>query len=41
MVINPLPGQEDENAAFLEKSGAAVWLKKDDDIANVLRKYNW
>jgi len=35
IVINPIPGQEEENAEFLENSGAAVWLKKDsnpDDI---------
>ena len=35
IVINPIPGQEEENAEFLENSGAAVWLKKNsnpDDI---------
>lgn len=32
LIINPIPGQEEENARFLEKSGAAVWIKKDDDI---------
>ena len=37
LVINPIPGQEEQNAEFLEKSGAGVWLKKQDDIAKVLR----
>ena len=31
IVINPIPGQEEENAEFLERAGAAVWLKKDSD----------
>lgn len=31
IVINPIPGQEEENAEFLERSGAAVWLKKDSN----------
>lgn len=29
VVINPIPGQEEENAEFLENSGAAIWLKND------------
>lgn len=28
IVINPIPGQEEENAEFLENSGAAIWIKK-------------
>ena len=32
LIINPIPGQEEENAEFLENAGVAVWLKKDDDI---------
>ena len=36
LIINPLPGQEEENATFLEKSGAAVWLKTSDNPATVL-----
>ncbi len=31
LVINPIPGQEEENAEFLENSGCAVWLKKKED----------
>lgn len=36
VVINPIPGQEEENAEFLEKAGCAVWLKKEDDPQKVL-----
>ena len=36
IVISPIPGQEEENAEFLENSGAAVWLKDDDDIDETL-----
>lgn len=28
VVINPIPGQEVENAEFLEKQGVAVWIRK-------------
>ncbi len=31
VIINPIPGQEEENAAFLEENGTCVWLKKDDN----------
>lgn len=31
LIINPIPGQEEENAQFLEDSGIAVWLRKSDD----------
>ena len=36
LVINPIPGQEEENAEFLQNAGVAKWLKKDDDINFVL-----
>lgn len=36
VVINPIPGQEEENAEFLEKAGCAVWLKKEDNHEKVL-----
>ena len=32
IIINPIPGQEEENAEFLEKNGAGYWIKKDDNI---------
>ena len=31
VVINPIPGQELENAEFLEKKGVAVWIRKSED----------
>lgn len=36
IVINPIPGQEEENAEFLENSGCSIWLKKNDDPQKVL-----
>ena len=36
IVINPIPGQEEENAEFLESSGCAVWLKKKDNPKEIL-----
>ena len=38
LVISPIPGQEEENAEFLEASGCAVWLKKHDNPKEVLEK---
>lgn len=32
IIINPIPGQEEENAEFLENNKAGFWLKKNDDI---------
>lgn len=36
IVINPIPGQEEENAKFLEDQKVAIWLKKEDDIKEIL-----
>jgi len=36
-IINPIPGQEEENAEFLENQNAAIWLKKDDNIAKIIK----
>ena len=36
LIINPIPGQEEENAEFLENAKVAKWLKKDDDIDLIL-----
>ena len=36
VIINPIPGQEEENAMFLENSGVGVWLKNTDTIEDVL-----
>lgn len=38
IVINPIPGQEEENAKFLEEQQVGIWLKKDEDIKEVLNK---
>ena len=38
IVINPIPGQEEENAVFLEEQKVAIWIKKDDDVKQVLNK---
>ena len=37
IVINPIPGQEEENANFLVRHGVAVWIQKEDNIARVLK----
>lgn len=37
IVINPIPGQEEENADFLVRHGVAVWIKKEDNVARVLK----
>ena len=43
LVINPIPGQEEENAEFLEQAGAALWLRPTDNpetvIKNLLSSY--
>ncbi len=37
VIINPIPGQEEENAEFLEKQGIAIWIKKQDHVTQVLK----
>ena len=36
IAINPIPGQEENNAKFIEKNNVGIWLKKDDNIFTVL-----
>ena len=36
IVIDPLPGQEEENAKFVEEHGAGIWIRKNDDIKKIL-----
>ena len=36
IAINPIPGQEEENAKFLENSGAAIWIRKKTDPARII-----
>ena len=44
LIINPIPGQEKENAEYLEENGLAVWLKEDekfeDKIQEILKDEN-
>lgn len=37
VVINPIPGQEEENAKYLESKGIGIWFKKDMDIKETLQ----
>ena len=37
IIINPIPGQEEENAEFLEESGVGIWLKKRDDYDQIIK----
>lgn len=32
VAINPIPGQEEQNAEFLEKNNLAITIKKNDNI---------
>lgn len=44
VVINPIPGQEEQNAEFLENKGIAIWIKKHDNsdfvVENLLSNKN-
>lgn len=37
IIINPIPGQEEENADYLSDNSVAVWLKKDDHVARIFK----
>lgn len=37
LIINPIPGQEEENANFIEKNGAGIWIKNNDNISRHLK----
>lgn len=36
VIINPIPGQEEKNAKFLVKNGIAIWIKKNDNVIDIL-----
>lgn len=36
IIINPIPGQEEENAEFLESKNIAIWIKNPSDVNSVL-----
>lgn len=38
IVINPIPGQEEENASFLEEKEVAIWIKKNDNAGEILKE---
>ncbi len=38
LIINPIPGQEEENAEYLESHGVAVWIRKKDDPNKVIQE---
>lgn len=37
LIINPIPGQEEENAEYLESHGVGVWIRKSDDPNEVIK----
>lgn len=36
VVINPIPGQEEKNAEYLVNHNTAIWLKKDDNVEEII-----
>lgn len=38
IVINPIPGQEEENAEFVENHNVGIWIKKKDDVESKLNE---
>ena len=36
VLINPIPGQEEENAKFLEDSGVGIWLKQKENCDEII-----
>ena len=36
VIINPIPGQEEENAVYLVNHNTAIWLKKDDNVEEII-----
>ena len=41
VIINPIPGQEEKNAKFLVKNGIAIWIKKEDNVIEVLENLHF
>lgn len=35
IIINPIPGQEEENAKFLEEKGIGIWIRKNDSVYEI------
>ena len=38
IIINPIPGQEEENARYLEKNEVAIWLHDDDNFKEKIKQ---
>ena len=38
ILLNPLPGQEEENANYLHQQGSALWIKDERDIIGTIRE---
>ena len=36
LLVNPIPGQEEENEEFLEDSGCAIWIRKDSNPEEII-----
>lgn len=36
LIINPIPGQEEENAEFLEEKGSGIWIRKNDSSYEII-----
>ena len=36
VVINPIPGQEEENATYLENNKVAIWIRINDNVEQIL-----
>ena len=36
IIINPIPGQEEENAEFLESRGVGIWIRKNSNVDKIL-----
>lgn len=37
IIINPIPGQEEENAEFLEEKGTGIWIRKNDSSYEIFK----
>lgn len=37
IIINPIPGQEEENAEFLEENGTGIWIRKNDSSYEIFK----
>lgn len=37
IIINPIPGQEEENAEFLEENGTGIWIRKNDSAYEIFK----